>query len=157
MTVRHPNGLVVGVDGTHGGRAALSFAIREAARRSSPLEVVTAWNLGEEDGSDVRDEGAGDGIPQRTRQGAQHVQDHAVALALREVDARPVLSRQVVEGNAGQVLLRVAKDADYLVVGSSKDDPARLAPLGRVTYYCMRHASCAVVVVPSPTHTSTAQ
>lgn len=72
-------------------------------------------------------------------------------LTLQEVDARPLLSRQVLQGDAGQVLPRVARDADYLVAGTSKDDPLRPAFMGSVSDYCARYASCAIVVVETPT------
>ncbi len=148
MTSRHPRGLVVGVDGTDGGSAALSFAMREAARRGSPLEVITVWTQPAEGPSDMADEGSAGGSSERTRRRAQHVQDRAVALTLQQVDARPTLTRQVVEGDVGQVLLRLARHADYLVVGGAAYDPSRPTSQGRVRDFCIRHANCAVVLVP---------
>ncbi len=148
MTDMHGQGVVVGVDETPASRAALAFAMREAARRGSAVEVITAWTW-----TRTNDSVQGHEVPELERQRAQQIQDAAVALTLREVDARPVVSRQVVEGDPGEVLLRVAKDAAYLVVGTSRIDPLRLVSLGSVTDYCVRHAECAVVVVP-PSATS---
>jgi nucleotide-binding universal stress UspA family protein len=143
MTGLYPRGVVVGVDGSHGSNAALTFAVREAALRGGSLGVVTAWTCATDLlAVDQRREGA--------RQHAQDIQDEAIALTLSEVDARPVLSRQVVEGEAGEVLRRAAEDAAYLVLGATDDVPAGPTLFGTVGDYCLRHATCAVVVVRDP-------
>lgn len=134
----HSQGVVVGVDDSSGSGAALAFAMSEAALRGSAVDIITAWSV------------AGDGdSPEVARHEAQEVQDTAVALALSEVDARPVLYRQVIEGEAGDVLSREAKDAAYLVVGASTSGLTTGLPLGSVSDYCLRHAPCAVMVVPA--------
>jgi nucleotide-binding universal stress UspA family protein len=127
--------IVVGVDDTEAARAALTFAMREAAKRGSSLDVVTAWTP-------------------RTlvdREYAQDVQDLAVAGALRGVEGSPTLSRQVVEGDAATVLLAMARTADYLVVGAGRGIFGESTPLGSVTEQCVRAAGCPVLVVPRPT------
>ena|SRR6478752_6747805 len=127
--------IVVGVDDTEAGRAALSFAMREATKRGSSLDVVTAWTP-------------------RTlvdREYAQDVQDLAVAGALRGLEGSPTLSRQVVEGDAATVLLAMARTADYLVVGAGRGIFGESTPLGSVTEQCVRAAGCPVLVVPRPT------
>src|SRR6185436_19734341 len=99
--IRYPRGLVVGVNGTDSSRAALAFAMKEAAERGSPLEVVTAWSGRVEGGRQA---------PESSRENAQLVQDRAVRRTLLETTVRPVLSRQVVEGAAGRVLIRIARN-----------------------------------------------
>ena len=37
--------IVVGVDGSEGGAAALEFAAEEAALRGAPLRIVAAWEV----------------------------------------------------------------------------------------------------------------
>jgi nucleotide-binding universal stress UspA family protein len=141
MSALYSHGVVVGVDDSGGGRAALAFAMREAARRNSSLHVVTAWTCGP---LPVPDH------PRAVlaRQQAQQVQDDAVALTLSQVDARPVLSRQVIRGEAGEVLRRAAKDAACLVVGASRRQGKDAGTsFGDVGDYCVRHAPCAVVIV----------
>jgi nucleotide-binding universal stress UspA family protein len=145
MSGIHSQGVVVGVNESRGSGAALTLAISEAALRGSAVDIITAWSVA------GRGENHG-GSPELARQSAQQVQDTAVALALSEVDARPVLYRQVVEGEAGEVLSRGARDAAYLVVGASTNVDTTLASLGTVGDYCLRHAPCAVMVVSS-THT----
>lgn len=142
--------IVVGVDGTASGRAALSFAMHEASRRGSALDVVTAWTPGSL--ARVADVAEGREVD---RAQAQGVQDAAVAGALREMPASPTLSRQVVEGDAATVLLALARTADYLVVGAGRAAPGASTSLGSVTTRCVRAAGCPVLVVPLPETTPT--
>jgi nucleotide-binding universal stress UspA family protein len=130
--------IVVGVDDTEAASAALSFAMREAAKRGSTLDVITAWT------------------PRRLvdRAYAQDVQDLAVAAALRGFDGSPTLSRQVVEGDPATVLLSRARTADYLVVGAGRGVFHESGQLGSVTEQCVRSAGCPVLVVPRPKPTA---
>lgn len=148
--------VIVGVDETAGSRAALAFAMREAGLRGSVLDVITVWTLTDDDRDDPSATESGTGLPEGARQRAQQIQDRAVAQTLQDFDPRPLLSRQVVEGHAGEVLLRLSREADFLVVGSSASECLRPQTLGAVSDYCVRRASCAVVVVRCPaslTHT----
>ncbi|MGI8887424.1 MAG: universal stress protein [Nocardioidaceae bacterium] len=150
MTGSRAQRVVVGVDETSGSMAALAFAMREAALRGSSLDVITAWISADEDHSALGNDARHDELPERARRRAQNVQDRAVALTLQEVDVRPLLSRQVLGGDAGQVLVRVAREADYLVVGVPAAGLRRPGSLDSVSDYCLRHATCAVVVVRTP-------
>jgi nucleotide-binding universal stress UspA family protein len=137
--------IVVGVDDTPAGRAALRFALQEATRRGSALDIVTAWTW-----HALADAPGPDDGREWTRAYAQEVQDQAVAAVLSDFDELPVLSRQVVEGDAAQVLVRMTRGAGYLVVGRAHKGPVRRLLLGSVSEYCIRHASCPVLVVPAP-------
>lgn len=138
--------IVVGVDGTPAGRRALEFALREGSVRGSAVEVVTAWSW-----SGPHETLAGPATPCEARERAQRMQDEEVAAALAAVPVPPVVSRQVVEGDPSLVLLRAGRRADYLVVGSAHKRLLKRAILGSVSEYCVRHATCPVVVVP-PAH-----
>jgi nucleotide-binding universal stress UspA family protein len=144
MTGTHPSFIVVGVDGTSAGQAALAFAMREAAVRGSALEVVTTWQWNPAYYPSLGDE------PADVRRRAQEVQYDAISAALACTTAPPVISRRVVEGEAGPVLVDVAHDADYLAVGTEHKNALSRVILGSVSLYCMRHAVCPVVVVPAP-------
>ena len=136
--------IVVGVDGSPSSRAALEFALREGVARGCAVEVVTAWTW-----SGPHEPLAGPSTPHEARDRAQRTQDAAVAEALREVPASPVISRQVVQGDPAKVLLHAGRDADYLVVGSAHKGLLKRAVLGSVSEYCVRHAACPVVVIPT--------
>jgi nucleotide-binding universal stress UspA family protein len=137
-----PRGLVVGVDGSAASRSALAFALREAGLRGSNLHVVTVWR-GRETTT-----GPGAKSAEKRRERAQQLQDVAVRHALGEVAARPVLMRSVVGGDVGRALCGIAETADFLVLGSSRALSAAARPLGAVHDFCLRHAPCALVVVP---------
>ena len=136
--------IVVGVDGTAAGRAALEFAMREAVVRGRAVEVVTVWSW-----SGPHESLAGAGTAEEARLRAQRKQDEVVAEVLRTSAGTPVVSRQVVRGDPAEVLLRLARDADYLVVGTEHKGVLRRTVLGSVSERCVRHATCPVVVVPS--------
>jgi nucleotide-binding universal stress UspA family protein len=137
--------IVVGVDDTDAGRAALSFAMREASRRGSSLDVVTAWTARP---AAMPHNGTDRGESDRAR--AQDLQDAAVAAVLRGMEGSPTISRQVVEGDAATVLLSMARTADYLVVGAGRGLFHTDGLLGSVTEQCVQAAGCPVLVVPRP-------
>ena len=140
-----PPAIVVGVDGTPASEAALVFALREGFRRGGAVEVVTAWAFARP----YEDVAAPESV-QQTRALAERTQDEMVTAALRRVAVPPVVSRSVVQGAAGPVLLEAGRDADYLVVGSAHKGAATRLLLGSVSQYCVRHAPIPVMVVPLP-------
>lgn len=143
MASIRPSVIVVGVDGTSTGQAALAFAMREAALRGSALEVVTTWQWNPSYHSTRGEQ------PADVRGRAQQAQDGAISATLAVTTAPPVISRHVLEGEPGPALLEVAKGADYLVVGTEPKGAVARAILGSVSRYCVRHATCPVMVVPS--------
>lgn len=134
--------IVVGVDGTPASKAALKFAIGEAAARGSAVEVVTAWRW-----YGPREALAGPATPREALESAQSIQDEAVAQVLRAVPGSPIVSRQVVQGDPAEVLLRAGRGADYLVLGTEHKGILKRAVLGSVSETCVRRATCPVVVV----------
>ena len=142
MSGSKPSVVVVGVDGTPAGQAALTFAMREARLRGSALDVVTTWRWDVEGGDPSL------GIPSDIARRVQTAQDVAISAALAVTAAPSVITRHVIEGTAGEQLVRLGREADYLVVGSSHKNLLKRALLGSVSQYCVRHASCPVVVVP---------
>lgn len=142
MTESKPSVIVVGVDGTPTAQTALTFAMREARLRGSALDVVTTWMWDVDSGNPSL------GIPSDIARRVRAAQDIAISSALAATAAPPVITRHVIEGAAGEELVRVARNADYLVVGSSHKNVLKRALLGSVSQYCVRHATCPVVVVP---------
>lgn len=141
--------VVVGSDGSAGGRRALDWALTEAAELGVPLEVVGAWHWdGLEEGPLVA------GTPAEARDRAQRQADEAVAAALETRRASgqpvPVVSTQVVEGAPGTALVAASRGARMLVLGSHGHGLLHQAVVGSVSRYCIRHATCPIVVVPVP-------
>ncbi|MHB2027389.1 MAG: universal stress protein [Acidimicrobiales bacterium] len=61
------------------------------------------------------------------------------------------LSVQVLEGFAGEILVKNSIDSDILVVGSSRARHVLHAPGNSVVTHCVRHSSCPLVIVPTRT------
>jgi nucleotide-binding universal stress UspA family protein len=122
--------VLVGVDGTEQGAAAVSFAFQEAQRRDCEVRAVHAWHGGPED--------------QRI---AQDVVEEVLAPA---VAAHPAVrvSRETVEASARQVLLREAETADLLLVGAHHRTGTIGLHLGLTSHALLHHAPCPVGVIP---------
>jgi nucleotide-binding universal stress UspA family protein len=140
--------IVVGVDGSEGSRAALEYALDEAARRGCGVRVVwaipeTAYWAGsygmtpaliEEIGKDLENAG-------------REMVDAVVADSGEAVAAVPVEVRAV-PGAPAAVLVGQSLEADLLVVGHRGLGGLRSAVLGSVGMQCVLHASGPVTVVP---------
>jgi nucleotide-binding universal stress UspA family protein len=148
--------IVVGVDGSPGSLVALRFALAEARLRDATVGAVHAWVfplveapepfLLEYPGPQV------DTLAQVTAVLALQSEER-LDRVLQEVapEAEGVeVERRVTEGNAAAVLMEASKDADLLVVGSRGLGGFSRLLLGSVSRQCVSHASCPVVVVPSP-------
>lgn len=143
--------IVVGVDDSPGGRAALAYALREGRLRGARVEVVGAF---------ARPEfWAGQAIPgwsmgpdlEEVREGVKAHVDRVVAEVRDEVgaDAAGVtVLPHVVAGNAAAALLDSARNADLLVVGNRGRGGFASMMLGSVSLHCVLHAQCPVTVVP---------
>jgi nucleotide-binding universal stress UspA family protein len=144
---REAGRIVVGVDGSPGSLHALSWAGREARLRDATLEVVVAWTYPipvllfpvAPDPPDVK----------TLRKEAHELVERALAKVADDVSGIDV-ERRVVEGSAPEVLMNKAKEADLLVLGSRGLGGFRGLLLGSVSQQCALHATCPVVVVPSP-------
>jgi nucleotide-binding universal stress UspA family protein len=142
---RTTSGVVVGVDGSPASRAALQFAMREVVRRGHGLDVVTSWVF------DGTYEGTlGPQSMQEARETAERIQDEVVSAVLDEVVPPAMISRSIVEGAPGPALVRAARDADLLVVGTAHKGSTRRVLLGSVSQFCVLHSPVPITVVPEP-------
>ncbi|HUY47773.1 MAG TPA: universal stress protein [Streptosporangiaceae bacterium] len=131
--------IVVGVDGSVPSKAALAWAVRQAALTGAVVEAVIAWEypdtygLGPALGVDM------EGIA------ATVVSDAITGVA---GPGGPVkICPRVVEGHPARVLIEASAGADLLVVGSRGHGGFAGAVLGSVSQHCIQHATCPVVVV----------
>lgn len=143
--------VVVGVDGSPGGRNALTLAFFEAARRAAKLDVVSAFpvDVGWAGGVplDIPDvEAVRADVELRARELVEQVRGDASLTPVAGVDAVPVRVRAV-EGRPVPALLAASEGADLLVVGNRGRGAIRSALLGSVAVHCVSHASCPVIVV----------
>jgi nucleotide-binding universal stress UspA family protein len=143
--------IVVGVDGSEGGRAALEFAVEEAALRGASLKVVSAWEIPP---AVVAGLAADSGFfDQSMIEARQHAEAIVAEAAARAAQLQPsvVLEPKVVEGHEAKILLEEAKDAMLVVVGSRGHGGFTGLLLGSVSQQVVNHAHCPVTVVPAVT------
>jgi nucleotide-binding universal stress UspA family protein len=141
--------IVVGVDGSAPSVAALRWAVREAELTNGTIDAVIAWEF------PVVASGFG-WAPNRAFDDTDCTELAAKSLnaAIGDVNPPPsvAVNQVVMEGNAAQVLLCAAKNADLLVVGNRGHGAFVDALIGSVSVRCLHHASCPVVVVRTPKH-----
>lgn len=137
--------IVVGVDDSPGGRAALKWALDEAALRHATLEVVHAWSLPLSEGWNSKWPADEDWFRDDARtlvdRLIEQCGDAASAVEIVRVPLR-------CEGPAFGLLER-SRSADLLVVGSRGRGGFKGLLLGSVSTQCVHHATCPVVVIPS--------
>jgi nucleotide-binding universal stress UspA family protein len=129
--------VVVGVNGTAAGRAAVRLAAREAVSRGRELRIVHAFTWPAPGGSDQEYAPA--------RQAAARIVEQAVTAARRSTPGAQV-SGVLVDGLAVRVLLQLSRSAELVVLGG-----AHLAAVGRlrqdsVLLQVVSRAWCPVVV-----------
>lgn len=147
--------IVVGVDGSDGGSAALAFAAEEAALRKTRLRVVSAWEV------PVAAYGAGTAptldpaMLDAFRDRAEHIAEEAMSTAKK---LQPSLEVEAVTatGQPADALLAQGADADLIVVGRRGLGGFRSLLLGSVSQQVVHHARCPVVVVQHPDEAETA-
>jgi nucleotide-binding universal stress UspA family protein len=134
--------IVVGVDGSDGGRRALQWAVHEAHRRGGVVQAVTAWTWQTNE-------------PPGSSGTADEARDRALAMLAEEVEGLPAYQRsgvpiatEAVEGRPADVLTAAADGADLLVLGSHGHSQAWHMVLGSVSQECIRKATCPVVLLP---------
>jgi nucleotide-binding universal stress UspA family protein len=141
MMTRQERRIVVGVDGSESSKAALRWAIRQAKLTDSTVDAVTAWRYPTGYGWAPVDDSTLD-VEGDAKTALTEALNEVSGL-YPEVSVRPL----VTEGHAADVLLRAAKGADLLVVGSRGHGGFTSAMLGSVSLNCVMHAHCAVLVL----------
>jgi nucleotide-binding universal stress UspA family protein len=143
--------LVVGIDGTPAGVAALSWAAEEARVRGARVLAVAVSTPPPvlANGSGMATAMTGQSVFDD-----EQLVDAAAAWLVEAIATLPVeqgqtVRRQVVRGDAGAVLLEAAAEADLLVLGNHGRGGIAGALLGSVAQHCAHYASCPLVLVPA--------
>ena len=132
---------VVGMDGSAGARAALRWAVTQAAGHDGDsIHAIAAWR---------RDPSSGGSSSAKT-----HKQRLNTMLAT-EVDALPAdershttISTEVAEGPTEEILVEACEDNDILVLGRHGHGKAWHILMGWTTEACVRKVACPVVIIP---------
>jgi nucleotide-binding universal stress UspA family protein len=148
--------VVVGIDVSTGSRAALRYAVEDAARRGTGVLVISAL-IPPQYWPDAYGLSAPPTIGELKadlRVIARRLVDHVVAdrpdLAVVPVELHAI------EGQPATVLIEQSRRADLLVVGHRGRGGFTSAVLGSVGLQCVLHAQCPVAVVrPEPEPSTT--
>lgn len=142
------NEIVVGLDDSPSSNAALHWAAEHAKNIGAVLRAVHAldWPIGLT--------AAGFPAPvdfmNVSREELEDSYRQAITAVFDAVSPHPDWILQFASGNAGQVLVRLSKDARVLVVGTREHVGLGRLVSGSVSHYCLSHAACPVVAVPAP-------
>lgn len=137
--------IVAGVDGSPGGRRALTWAVSEAARTGDAVQAVTAWSW-----DTVEAMSPVPVSPDIEQAQAERIAEAELEAVVGQLGKPVPISTEVVQGYAPRVLATAARAARLLVIGSHGHGRLRHAVLGSVSEECVRLAECPVVVVPAP-------
>src|SRR5665811_896424 len=136
--------IVVGVDGSAHGEAALGFAAQEAALRGARLLIVCAWEI------PMMIEPVGVVYAADSFEGLPDAAESTVQAALARVaELQPLVACEgkAIQGQPAAILLKEAQDAEMIVVGSRGHGGVASLLLGSVSQQVVHHAPCPVVVV----------
>jgi nucleotide-binding universal stress UspA family protein len=144
--------LVVGVDGTAAGVAALRWAVDQARETGAQVLAIAVCEPSQP--VVVGPEISGAYVAQPALDDEQ-LTAAAEAWLTEAINALPGDGAQAVErrtrrGDPATVLLEAARDADLLVVGNHGRGAIAGALAGSVAQRCAHHATCPLVLVPAP-------
>ena len=130
--------IVVGVDGSEHGNAALRWALDEALAHAAEIIAVFAWQM-----PFIGIPGAFD--REEMERICKRFLEETVAAIVPE--PRVPMTKLVAEGDVSASLIAAAKDADMLVLGSRGRGGFAGLKLGSVSQECAQHAPCPVVII----------
>jgi nucleotide-binding universal stress UspA family protein len=146
--------VIVGVDDSPGGLAALRWAVELARSANEPLVAVRVWALGLPRHGGLRRHGDGRGLVVATfagatpRQAAARLVRQAFRTATGGVPGDVDVTIETPEGIPGPVLTQLASvPGDVLVVGSTPGHALKRAVHGSVSAYCASHLPGQVSVI----------
>jgi nucleotide-binding universal stress UspA family protein len=150
--------IIVGVDDSPGGKAALRLAVAQARSSHMQLVAVRSWALGLPRHGGLRRRRLGPVHPHivlhwdRTRQ-REASRDYVRQCFADAVGGAPedvALTIRTPEGEPGAAVTSIATtEGDVIVVGQAPQLTVRRVLHGSVGRYCRGHARCPVVIVPA--------
>lgn len=136
--------VVVGVDGTPVGEAAIAFAFEQASARGANLVAVHAWSDLVLDAAHATGAGAIDFAPLQQRS-EELLAERLAGWQEKFPDVH--VSREVVRDRPTRALLRHGGHAQLLVVGTRGRGGFRGLVLGSTSHHLLYHAGCPVAIV----------
>ena len=136
--------IVVGVDGSPGSRAALTWAAAEAGNHGADLVVVNVWEH-----TLLPPAGSLSVSEKYVPDPSQRTADDLVQVIKEELgDDPPVLVQpRVKQGSPAKILIEESANADMLVVGTRGHGGFRGLVLGSTSQHVAGYAKCSVAIV----------
>jgi nucleotide-binding universal stress UspA family protein len=149
------NEIVVGLDDSPSGKAALSWAAEQAIRTHTVLRAVHVldWPYGANDTASPSSRGRRN----LTFEEAQEAYVASITKVFDDIAPRPDWLIQFAKGEPGPVLVRQSRDAQLLVMGTREHVGVGRLVVGSISHYCLSHAVCPVVAVPAQTEARSAK
>ena len=140
------NEINVGLDDSPSGRAALSWAARQAVLAESLLRAIHVldWPYGLATDPEVN-------MSQPSQDEIDDSYRSSITTVFEQASPHPDWQLEFARGDAGPVLVREAKNAQLLVVGTREHVGLGRLLVGSISHYCLTHATCAVVAVRAET------
>jgi nucleotide-binding universal stress UspA family protein len=135
------NVIVVGIDGSDASKAALDWAVREAALRNARVRAVGVVDAQMVPSAPLVGLVKGDLVG-----GMREAVQDAVAQA-KQVDGAVPFEREITTGHPARALIDLSQDAELLVVGRRGHSPLAGLLMGSVASQVSAHADCPVVVI----------
>lgn len=133
--------IVVGVDGSPSARAALDWALSEAAAHDAVLRVVNVYDLAPYDTIGAISTPADDELALKTSRALlEEMTEEAEGTGVE-------IELLAASGTPARTLLDATVHADLLVVGSRGLGAVRRLLVGSVSQQCVYHSTCPVAVV----------
>ncbi len=137
--------IVVGIDGSEGSKAALRWAVDHARRIGDEVDAVSAWEY-----PVLMTLPAASTLPpaeEMAQETLEHLRTVIHDAGIEDPGDVPI-RHHVIRGGAAEAVLKAAKDAEMVVVGSRGLGGFGSLLLGSVSQQVVHHAPCPVVVVP---------
>ena len=143
------NEIVVGLDDSPSGKAALRWAAEQAIRTHAVLRAVHVldWPYGPDDTGSS----AAGGAINLTFDQKQAAYLARITKVFDDISPRPDWLIQFATGEPGPVLVRQSRDSQLLVVGTREHVGLGRLLVGSISHHCLNHADCPVVAVPALT------
>ena len=141
------SGIIVGVDGSPAGRAALARALEEARLRNLPLRIVSAWEV-----PAIEYAGAAFAVTPDLTSAAEATAKATLAEALSQIGPDPGVKVEAIaiSGHPATVLAEQAQDATLVVVGTRGRGTLAGIVLGSVSQALAHHCPTPLMIVPDP-------
>jgi nucleotide-binding universal stress UspA family protein len=142
------SGILVGVDGSYHSRAALGWAVREAAQHHCPLTVMAVHQEAPRPATGIywgiHNYAETSFDAETTRKAVAQLVDEVA----HETGEKPLeVTLNVTMGDVAAELIGASRDADMVVVGSRGGGGFAGLLMGSVSSKVAHHAKCPVVVI----------